>query len=288
MDRERRRGEHRAERRQHASAATMPRITERGARRHPPGQLPPGREPARRAEPAGKQRDAESGRDRLPERRRRQRGPARHRDRTGEQRVGEARSTSAASPTSRSRCTWPSWVIQRPARSISAAGSSTRPSGSSPIRPTPWTVTSTWCATSQSSPAERSTPASPPPRPTCGAVIQPIRVSVTSTASPPPAAASAADPARHEHRSARQRRQIAHIAHPCNGSGKRHAATPRSVRARWQGRHRIGAHTAVSPGLPALWHRGPAPDHPRPVPPDVGTPTTLVATSGTEYHIDNT
>ena len=65
---------------------------------------------------------------------------------------------TATGATWASLVTWPSWVIHRPARSISAAGSSTRPSGSRPIRPTPRTVTSTWCATSQSSPgrAERT------------------------------------------------------------------------------------------------------------------------------------
>src|SRR6478752_9505822 len=75
-----------------------------------------------------------------------------------------------------------------------APGSRTRPSGSSPIRPAPRTVKPTWCATSQSVAAVRSTPPSPAPMPTCGAVIQPIAVSVTSTASPLAAAASAAIP----------------------------------------------------------------------------------------------
>ena len=76
----------------------------------------------------------------------------------------------------------------------SAPGSSTSPSGSRPIRPAPRTVKPTWCATSQSMAAVRSTPPSPAPMPTCGAVIQPIAVSVTSTASPLAAAASAAMP----------------------------------------------------------------------------------------------
>ena len=63
-----------------------------------------------------------------------------------------------------------------------------------PIRPAPGTVTPTWCATSHSSAAVRSTPVSPVPMPTCGAVIQPIAVSVVSAASPLAAAAPAAMP----------------------------------------------------------------------------------------------
>src|SRR5580692_2700857 len=63
-----------------------------------------------------------------------------------------------------------------------------------PIRPAPWTVTPTWCATSHSRVAVRSTPPSPVPIPTCGAVIQPIAVSVVNAASPLPAAAHAAMP----------------------------------------------------------------------------------------------
>src|SRR6204780_3275283 len=63
-----------------------------------------------------------------------------------------------------------------------------------PIRPAPWTVTPTWCAPSHSRAAVRSTPPSPVPIPTCGAVIQPIAVSVVSAASPLPAAAHAAMP----------------------------------------------------------------------------------------------
>ena len=61
-----------------------------------------------------------------------------------------------------------------------------------PIRPAPRTVKPTWCATSHSRAAVRSTPPSPVPMPTCGAVIQPIAVSVVRTASPLPAAAQAA------------------------------------------------------------------------------------------------
>ena len=61
-----------------------------------------------------------------------------------------------------------------------------------PIRPAPRTVNPTWCATSHSMAAVRSTPPSPLPMPTCGAVIHPIAVSVTRTASPLAAAAQAA------------------------------------------------------------------------------------------------
>src|SRR5579863_3240155 len=94
----------------------------------------------------------------------------------------------------RSRVTAPACTTHRPARKSSAPGSSTSPSGSMPIRPTPRTVNPTWCATSHSMAAVRSTPPSPLPMPTCGAVIHPIAVRVTRTARPLAAAAQAAMP----------------------------------------------------------------------------------------------
>ena len=169
--------------------------TDRGRGGTRAGELAPRREAARRAEPAGQQRDEEAHHDRLPQRRRRHRGPARHRDRAGEQRVGQRDRQRGRADLRARLVTWPSCVIQRPARSISAAGSSTRPSGSRPIRARRRARSPRRGARrARAGPAERSAPASPPPRPTCGAVIQPIRVSVASTASPPPAAASAAMP----------------------------------------------------------------------------------------------
>src|SRR6516165_1092891 len=98
----------------------------------------------------------------------------------------------AAYPTCRSRVTDPACTTHRPARASSVPGRSTNPSGSMPIRPAPWTVTPTWCATSHNRAAVRSTPPRPVPIPTCGAVIQPIAVSVISAASPLAAAAHAA------------------------------------------------------------------------------------------------
>jgi hypothetical protein len=50
-----------------------------------------------------------------------------------------------------------------------------------------------------------------------------------------------------------------------------------------------GAHTLrYLPGGQPSGIGGQPPITPAPVPPDVGTPTTLVAGYGTEYHIDNT
>src|SRR5580658_6438648 len=92
----------------------------------------------------------------------------------------------------RSRVTAPACTTHRPARKSSAPGSRTSPSGSMPIRPAPRTVNPTWCATSHSMAAVRSTPTSPLPMPTCGALIHPIAVRVTRTASPLAAAAQAA------------------------------------------------------------------------------------------------
>ncbi len=54
-----------------------------------------------------------------------------------------AASASAAYPTSLSLVISPARTSQRPARHSSAPGSSTRPSGSMPIRPAPLTVIST-------------------------------------------------------------------------------------------------------------------------------------------------
>ena len=60
------------------------------------------------------------------------------------------------------------------------------------MRPPPCRVKATWWAASHSVIAVRSTPGRPLPRPACGAVIQPIAVSVVSSATPVPATAHAA------------------------------------------------------------------------------------------------
>ena len=161
--------------------------------RHQPGQPRPRGQAAGGAQAAGHQGEQERRDHRLPERGRRLRAPAGQGQGSGQQGVGQGEGDRGVAdvpqPGDRAART-----THRPATASSAPGSTTSPSGSRPIRPAPWTVTPTWCATSHSRAAVRSTPPSPVPRPTCGAVIQPIAVSVVSAASPLAAAANAAMP----------------------------------------------------------------------------------------------
>ena len=171
--------------------------------------------------------------DRLPQRRRRHRGPARHRDRAGEQRVGQRdrQRRQADVPQAWSRAPRAS-SSARPARSARRAAARGR-AAAARSGPTPRTVTSTWCATSHSSPAERSTPASPPPRPTCGAVIQPIEGQRDEHREPAAGRRERGDAARHEHRRlgwGRMRRMPIVATDRANGTPPRRwrATEPRS------------------------------------------------------------
>ena len=171
-------------------------------RRHSAGQPAPRREPARRADaPASSairnpaitacQSDGAA------------RGSAGHRDRTGEQRVGQRdRQRGRADLEQAGHVTLSASATARPARSArraaargrAGAGRSGRRRGPSPRRGARRATAGQPSAARRPGRAEAD----------CGAVIQPNAVSVTSTASPPAAAAMAANSAGHRHGTAGQ------------------------------------------------------------------------------------
>ena len=180
------------------SAPSEPRNTDRDRGGQQMDQVPPGGQRPRAAQTARDQGEQEAGQHRLDERRGGQRrlaeqAPARR----------PAARTARPEPAPRSRprgagTPRPCRTTHRPASQSSAPGSSTRPSGSRPIRPPALaaprppacSVKPTWWPTSHRSAAVRSTPGRP--RPACGAAIQPASTSRVISTSPLPAAAQAA------------------------------------------------------------------------------------------------